>query len=595
MQGVSGLSKWMGASMIAIMTLAGCGGGIVGEGTDTSGTTPVTTEPSTPTTPTTPTTPIGPITTTPTPVTTPTTPVTTVTPPTTSAGTLYYVRTDGGTAQQCTGRSDAPYPGSGTGQACAWGNLAVALPPGGTARIAGGDTVFIRAGHYRTGFGAIGAEGCIDIYSYDCALLPVPSGPSAARPTRILGEGHDANCPAAPQLWGTQRVGTVLSLDGTSNAEVACLEITDHNPCVEFHGGPNPTSLTCKRDAYPYGDWASTGIYAADSSNVKLTDLNVHGMANRGIAAGRLRDWTVTRVRIAGNGWAGWDGDIGGTTSSNSGTLRFSRWMVEWNGCAETYPGNQPTGCWGQQSAGYGDGVGTAKTSGNWIIEDSTFRYNSSDGLDLLYADGTGSITLNRVWAEGNAGNQIKLNGATSVTNTVVLGTCGYFKDKFNMVFGDYCRAAGDALVMGAAKSSDVLTLVNSTIVSEGNVAVLTGGPAGSSLKMRNNVLIGLPYFLSPSEQSADTYFETAGFVVDESYSVKQNLRNAKCTGTGVICTSSAVIVNATPGSINPALTATSPALNSGLAGVDGIPSIDFYGNPRPARGGVDRGALELQ
>ncbi|NCT68898.1 MAG: hypothetical protein GXC76_14830, partial [Rhodanobacteraceae bacterium] len=26
----------------------------------------------------------------------------------------WYVRTDGGTAAQCTGRSDAPYPGSGT-------------------------------------------------------------------------------------------------------------------------------------------------------------------------------------------------------------------------------------------------------------------------------------------------------------------------------------------------------------------------------------------------------------------------------------------------------------------------------------------------
>ncbi|NCT68798.1 MAG: hypothetical protein GXC76_14330, partial [Rhodanobacteraceae bacterium] len=30
------------------------------------------------------------------------------------AATTYYVRADGGTAAQCTGRSDAPYPGSGT-------------------------------------------------------------------------------------------------------------------------------------------------------------------------------------------------------------------------------------------------------------------------------------------------------------------------------------------------------------------------------------------------------------------------------------------------------------------------------------------------
>ena len=38
----------------------------------------------------------------------------------THAATTYYVRTDGGDASQCTGRADAAYPGSGTGQACAW-------------------------------------------------------------------------------------------------------------------------------------------------------------------------------------------------------------------------------------------------------------------------------------------------------------------------------------------------------------------------------------------------------------------------------------------------------------------------------------------
>ena len=32
----------------------------------------------------------------------------------------YYVRTDGGSATQCNGLADAPYPGSGTGQNCWW-------------------------------------------------------------------------------------------------------------------------------------------------------------------------------------------------------------------------------------------------------------------------------------------------------------------------------------------------------------------------------------------------------------------------------------------------------------------------------------------
>ncbi|GAB4165446.1 MAG: hypothetical protein Fur0021_40940 [Candidatus Promineifilaceae bacterium] len=36
---------------------------------------------------------------------------------------------------------------------------------------------------------------------------------------------------------------------------------------------------------------------------------------------------------------------------------------------------------------------------------DHPFRHNTSDGLDLLYRTRGGTITLNRVRAEGNAGN----------------------------------------------------------------------------------------------------------------------------------------------------------------------------------------------
>jgi hypothetical protein len=43
-----------------------------------------------------------------------------------------------------------------------------------------------------------------------------------------------------------------------------------------------------------------------------------------GIQADQLADWTVENVRIAGNGWAGWDGDIEGD-DSNSGILTFRR------------------------------------------------------------------------------------------------------------------------------------------------------------------------------------------------------------------------------------------------------------------------------
>ncbi len=52
-------------------------------------------------------------------------------------GTTYYVRVDGGTDQQCNGQSDAPYPGSGAGQPCAWSHPFYALTGGGAWKLLG--------------------------------------------------------------------------------------------------------------------------------------------------------------------------------------------------------------------------------------------------------------------------------------------------------------------------------------------------------------------------------------------------------------------------------------------------------------------------
>ncbi|MCJ7735994.1 MAG: hypothetical protein MUQ10_01595, partial [Anaerolineae bacterium] len=242
----------------------------------------------------------------------------TAAPPLIAAGTLstllpnitavtYYVRPDGGAPAQCTGRVDAPYPGSGTAQPCSWDHPFRALPPDGTPRIAGGDTLIIGAGSYSMGLGAPGADNCESDYPWDCHVPPIPSGPPA-RPTRILGAGWDAGCPGPPQLWGTERANMIINLTDAGNVEVACLEITDHSGCVEDHTG----GLACERDIYPFGPWALTGLYAEDSADVHLRHLDIHGLASTGIHAGRLTDWTVEDVDIAGNGWVGWDGDIEG-------------------------------------------------------------------------------------------------------------------------------------------------------------------------------------------------------------------------------------------------------------------------------------------
>jgi hypothetical protein len=444
-----------------------------------------------------------------------------------------YVRPDGGSAEECTGLEDAPYPGSGTSQPCAWDHPFRALPPGGPPRITGGDTLIVEAGSYMMGYGAPGAdqdrEACASDYPWGCHMAPVPGGPDAEHPTRILGAGWDAECPSPPELWGTERADQILDLTGASNVEVVCLEITDHSDCVEDHTG----GLACERDSYPYGEWAVRGIYAEDSTNVELRRINVHGLAAAGVHAGRLTDWTVEDVRIAGNGWVGWDGDLAEGESSNSGTLLFRRWTVEWNGCAETYPDGEPTGCWAQTAGGYGDGVGTATTGGNWIIEDSVILHNTSDGLDLLYHELGGSITINRVRAEGNAGNQIKITGQATITNSVLVGNCAYFEGKPFTYNVDPCRADGNTLEVFYTGGEQV-SIVNSTFYGQGD-GLVGGGPrdegflcnGSETLTGWNNVFLGDQDFFDPDDTTFLFYQEgCADLTFEGDYSIAHNLKN---------------------------------------------------------------------
>ncbi|MEJ2555330.1 MAG: right-handed parallel beta-helix repeat-containing protein [Anaerolineae bacterium] len=506
-----------------------------------------------------------------------------------SVATIYYVRPDGGSAAQCTGRVNAPYPGSGTGQPCAWDHPFRALPPGGAPRIAGGDTLIIAAGSYRMGYGAPGAGNCESDYPWDCTMPPIPSGPNPSNPTRILGGGWNTGCNNPPELWGTERAWHVLNLAASDNVEIACLELTDHSGCVEDHTG----GLACQRDTYPYGDWADTGLYAADSANVHLRDLDIHGFANVGVHAGRLADWTVEDVRIAGNGWAGWDGDIE-DDDSNSGTLHFRRWTVEWNGCGETYPGGQPAGCWGQTAGGYGDGVGTGQTGGHWIIEDSTFLYNTSDGLDLLYTRLPGSsIEIRRTIAQGNAGNQIKTNGPTYVENAIIVGNCGYFDGQPFTHHVDDCRAAGNALALNL-QPGDQATVMNTTLASEGDclVEVICEGNCDGSetVRLRNSIFQGQTDFLQPFENTCLIYTENFPHnPLDVDYSVIHNVKNNPCpVGSHDVCQAPG-LVNPSIDAFNARLLSTSPAIDAGTT--DGAPADDFAGRPRDAQ--PDIGAYE--
>jgi hypothetical protein len=471
----------------------------------------------------------------------------------------FYVSQDGGDARTCNGRADAR---RGAGQDCAWNSPVHAL--GSAPRIGPGDTLVIRAG------------------TYDIAQpLRVPSG------VRIQGQGHATGCRTPPTLIG--RNGTrVLDLDGSVDVEIACLEVTDRSDCVYKHSSPE---AACRGD-----DWGKVGLFAHGSRKVRLRDLNIHGMAHIGIQAAGLSDWTLERVAINNNGWVGWEGNIKGRNSSNSGQIVMRGVEVAWNGCGERWRTGKPWACWAQQSGGYGDGLGTTHTGGQWLIEDSSFHHNTSDGLDLRYLDGAArtSATIRRVHAYANAGNQIKTRGNATIENSVVVGWCSYFAGRDFMREKDQCRASGDAISLVLAPGRTAVVR-NSTITGDGDELITSSeGDGSSQVVVQNNILVGAPAYLrrGSGTLSAGHYAYKSPARVSFSGNLFWNVKKNQCPGDS-ICGRNPRLANMSLERFDPTPTAGSPVIDKGRQGnVDGR---DFRGRSRRSGAAVDIGAVEFQ
>jgi len=496
----------------------------------------------------------------------------------------YYVRVDGGTAAQCTGKSDAAYPGSGARRACAFNHLFWALQPGQRASnfapatvMKPGDTLVIGPGSYMIGYGAPNSQNamCYQPATWGCAIASIPVGINAEHPTVITGD-----CAKPPELWGTQRISSLFDLEHVHDIVIKCLDLTDHSACVEFYkptantGGTTP----CNRNKYPYGEWAANGIHAADVTNLTLVHLDIHGFADYGIQAGRLAGaTTVTDVALRANGWGGWSGDLGGNdhTSSDSGTLTFTHLRVLWNGCSETYPARTVVGCWGQNEGGYGDGFAEAWTGGAWTFKDSEFKHNTQDGLDMLYANGTGSITIDHAIAWQNAGNGVKTSGPATLQNSIVNGYCNNWKgfpvagEGKTGVSGTMCRADGTAVVMEFNGSSQTVSLSHNTITGNGDTLFIGGGGdaqyspnATDSTVFENNILLGQPSAIPRNDEglTALAWFGDGAYNGTIRYrnNIIWNVKHGFCPN-GNVCKDPS-LRNETLEAFDPALSSASPA-----------------------------------
>ena len=469
------------------------------------------------------------------------------------SGHTWYVRPDGGTRYstnvttgQCNGMYDAPYPGSGTNQNCAFNEVRMLYQDGsyttgdtfpGWGWIgAGGDTYIIRGSiatgvSYRVGYNSAStycdSTGCWGIAGnpYAAGMPPPPSG-TASQHTRILGENY-ASCTsqsARTQIHGGWAAGAVLSFGGASYVDAACLDITDFSAC-----GRANQQVACESNGATIADFAGSGIqFNNTSTHDTLTDIRVHGLAYSGIAGPTGDGVVLNYVDVLGNAGAGWNADAGdGTTGV--GSLLVQHFNISWNGCAEEYPIVDPVpygDCTDQDHGGYGDGFGTATVdspSPGWQVhfDQGTVSYNTQDGLDALHIGGPGStMTDTRVLAFGNMGQQLKVGGATAtIQNSVIVGNCEAMSQAipgtpsgYNANLDLFCRAGNTAVVVNTTPG-DPAIFQDNTLYSGGYIGLeveYATADQGSTntLKYNNNIFVGF-YNSNHGQNSTPIYSNT--------------------------------------------------------------------------------------
>ncbi len=446
------------------------------------------------------------------------------------AATWYIDAAAGGNGTQCDGHTDHTLSGA-TGTNCTLNSLYWVLPAAGqsTSKAAvAGDTIIIKQASNRIGcqnsstcadsnINLVRGGSCNEFQSYDCVLGPIPSGIDSTHPTTIIGcTSSGCSGGTKPELWGAGTILKVLDITGKSNIVIQDLEITDHADC----GFGHPTLSCSGTGNHPSTLDAGTGIQITNSSNITFKNLNIHGMANRGILGGSVGNHIYDNVRIFGNALAGIDYDTcnndGTCGVANGNTMLFKNGTnISYSGCIENHSslGTLMTnGCYDQNNGGYGDGLAGTNTSGTWTFTDVDISHNFSDGLDLLYMNRTGasggSVTIRRSRFEGNVGQQVKGDPNMYIEDSYIIGNCSYWNGKSYTLSGSsICRAAGTPIAITWEVNSGVTTtpkFYNNTITSNGDVMFNTGGncTAGTNVLVKNNLLLGGTDYLGGDQTS---------------------------------------------------------------------------------------------
>jgi hypothetical protein len=218
----------------------------------------------------------------------------------------------------------------------------------------------------------------------------------------------------------------------------------------------------------------------------------------------------------------------------------------------------------------------------------------------LLYHSEGGTVTLNRIHAEGNAGNQVKATGLTSLSNSLLVGNCAFFENQPFTHNVDPCRAVGNTLEVTFAGGEQV-SIVNSTFYGQGD-GLVGGGPregytcnGSESIKARNNIFLGDTDFFDPGDISFLFYQEGCpNLQLDSDYNLVYRAKNITCnaiepfvnSGSHDLCQDPLLAGPFSGPAFGMIPAAGSPAIDAGDNAV--CPSTDLLSLLRPADGNGD-------
>ena len=471
---------------------------------------------------------------------------------TVASATVWHIRHDGGTNTQCTGTTNAAYPGTGTGVACAYNHPFQMLSQSGAwTSFTTGDTMEFDDPPSNTTPYYLGEQngGVGSDWSSQLGICPPPNSPAAAGSSCILpvlpsgtiikGQNY-GNCHTAghtglvnPTVFsGLNGVFAALQVGGTNGVTISCVEVTQPDSCTTAGFGFGPGQCTQSSNYVGYAGLMLEYQTGQGPANMTLTDFAAVGLSNRGIMGSHLNvngtdTFTASDIYVIGNGQAGWDGDGGGCNNSceSVGTMNLSYLDIEWNGCMAVKPYNigitpetAPNAfsyCYGQNTSGYGDGfVQLAAGNLTMNVTHSKFKYNTQDGFDAAHLSDdpttAPATNISSSWSEGNAGQTFKIGAGTSSTaiNNVSISNCHVLTQAstfpnnpsgwVTLDAGDTCRAAGDEWALTLRPNTSI-TLENNTSLGYGTVmydlecSPFVANCNGSTVVFTNNISVGFP------------------------------------------------------------------------------------------------------